>query len=67
MMAAMEEPAMEWRSMEKLPRLDDLVEVRDCDDSVHVAFFDRTGIWWDGDTGEQLSLIAWRPLSSRRR
>lgn len=65
-MAAMGEPAMEWRSMGKIPGLDDLVEVRDCDDNVHVAFFDRTSIWWDGDTGEQLLPVAWRPLSSRR-
>ena len=49
--------------MKSKPELLEHVHVIDCDGSKHVAYFDRTGIWWDKDTDEQLSPTDWWRLS----
>ena len=53
---------MSWCSMDTMPGLGDHVEVMDCDGGKHIASFDRSGIWSNKDTDEQLSPVKWRRL-----
>lgn len=49
-----------WISMkERKPRLLETVRVKELDGKEYDARFDRTGIWFDQDTGNPIDPIRW--------
>lgn len=44
-----------WRSAKVKPRLHEIVRVLERDGNERLAFFDRTGIWFDKDTKKPIS------------